>query len=215
MHPLVTMISSLRSGYAGLVAEPSALVAALLLTGGASQRMGRDKSQIRVDGTTLARRTGALLSRVATLALEVGPGVSGLWSTRETPASAGPLVAVAAGCRALRQRGHHGDALVLACDLPFVSEELLRFLAHYDAPGSVVPVVDGRTQPLCARWGRRDLDAASDLVALGERSLRHLGAQGDVTLLEHEHWRHVASESTFADVDTPADLDRWGLSPDE
>ncbi len=193
---------------------PSTRVAALLLTGGASRRMGRDKSGLAIDGVTLARRTAGLLERVSAIALEVGPGTSGLWSTSEVPGGEGPLVAIAAGRRALRERGHEGDALVVACDLPLVTEDLLRFLADYDAPGSVVPVVQGRAQPLVARWGRRDLDDASDLVARGVRSLGHVLARPDVTLLDVTTWGAVASEATFADVDSPADLERLGLQVD-
>ena len=195
--------------------RPSQHVASLLLTGGASRRMGRDKANLPVDGTTLARRTAALLERVTALALEVGPGTSGLSATSEVPLGGGPLVAIAAGGRALRERGHLGDALVIACDLPLVTEELLRFLADYDAPGSVMPVVAGRVQPLLARWGERHLDLASLLVARGERSLRHVVAQPDVTRLEVAHWGHLASAENFADVDRPADLERLGLRVDD
>ena len=173
--------------------------------------MGRDKSCLSIEGTTLARRTATLLEGVTTIALEIGPGTSGLWATREVPSGAGPLVAIAAGCHELRRRGHEGDALVIACDLPFVNEGLLRLLVDYDAPGSVVPLVHGRAQPLLARWGRRDLDLASDLVARGDRSLRRLLAQPDVTLLDESKWQHVASDTTFADVDSPGDLVRLGL----
>ncbi|MDE3083461.1 MAG: hypothetical protein KGJ39_08620, partial [Acidobacteriota bacterium] len=81
-----------------------------------------------------------------------------------------------------------------------------------DAPGSVVPVVDGRAQPLCARWSPHDLERARELAARGERSVRHVAAQSDVTLLGDSHWGHVATPATFFDVDDPDDLDRLGLS---
>ncbi len=173
--------------------------------------MGRDKSSIAIDGTTLARRTATLLVRVTALALEVGPGTSGLDAVREQRTGEGPLVAVAAGRQALRECGHVGAALVVACDLPFVTEALLRFLVDVDAPGSVVPVVEGRAQPLVARWNGRDLDLAGELVARGERSLRHVLEQSDVTWLDEAQWGHVATDATFADVDSPADLVRYGL----
>ena len=174
--------------------------------------MGRDKSRIVIDGTTLARRNAALLARVVTRAYEVGPGHSGLVATREDPVGAGPLAAIVAGNRLLRANGHRGAALVIACDLPFVDESLLTFLAEYDAPGTVMPVVDGRAQPLLARWGVRDLDEAQRRYECGERSLRHITDGDDVTLLGESAWRHVASSRTFADVDTPEDLVRYGLT---
>ena len=173
--------------------------------------MGRDKTQLVVGGVTLARRSAALLEQVAATAVEVGPGVSGLAATRESPAGEGPLAAVAEGRRALRERGHEGPALVVACDLPFLSLDLLRFLANYEAPGTVLPIVDGRVQPLCARWGALDLDAASGLVASGVRSLRHLLDRPGVTILDETAWGTVATSQTFADVDSPEDLARYGL----
>jgi molybdopterin-guanine dinucleotide biosynthesis protein A len=161
---------------------------------------------------TLAVRTGRLLSLVAETAVEVGPGVSGLPAILEQPRGEGPLVAIAAGCKALRGQGHTGGALVIACDLPFVSERLLSFLAEYPAEGSVVPLVRGRPQPLCARWGAQDLNGAQELVIRGVRSLQHLSARPDVVYLDESDWEHVANERDFSDVDSPDDLLRLGLT---
>jgi molybdopterin-guanine dinucleotide biosynthesis protein A len=174
--------------------------------------MGQDKSRITIDGSTLAARTAHLLSLVVETAVEVGPGVSGLPAILEQPRGEGPLVAVAAGCRTLRDQGHNGAALVIACDLPFISERLLRFLAEWDSEGSVVPVVRGRPQPLCARWGAKDLNGVQDLVNQGVRSLQHLSTQPDVAYLDESAWGHVANERDFSDVDSPDDLLRLGLT---
>lgn len=173
--------------------------------------MGRDKSQLPLGDTTFARRLARELLDVVTTAVEVGPGVTDLPSTRELDPGSGPLAAIAAGVDALRSRGHRGAALVVACDLPFVTSAVLRLLARWDASGSVVPVVEGRVQPLCARWARRELDDARRRVASGERSLRHLADLPDVTLLHATQWGAVAEAATFVDVDTPDDLERWGL----
>ena len=174
--------------------------------------MGRDKSTLVIDGSTLAVRTAKLLVLVVETAIEVGPGVSGLPAVVEQPRGEGPLVAVAAGCRALRERGHRGAALVVACDLPLVSEHLFRLLAEWDSSGSVVPVVRGRAQPLCARWASEDLDGAQALVSAGHRSLQHLFTQPGVEVLDESRWGHVVNEEEFSDVDTPEDLQRLGLT---
>ena len=93
----------------------------MLLTGGASRRMGRDKAGLLVGGVTLAERTAQLLLGVVETAVEVGPGVSGLVSTREEPPGEGPLVAIVEGRRTLRALGHDGAVLVVACDLPLLN----------------------------------------------------------------------------------------------
>lgn len=191
---------------------PSTSVAAILLSGGASSRLGQDKTQLSVDGTTLAVRTATLLQRVVETAVEVGPGTSGLPSTLENPPLEGPLAAIVAGVDWLRARGHSGSALVVACDLPRLTEQLLRFLVEFDSPGSVVPVVSGRPQPLCAKWGSRDLDSASEFLARGVRSLRHLYDQPDVRLLDESQWKPVAPENVFFDIDTRDDLQAFRIS---
>lgn len=186
-------------------------VAALLLSGGASRRMGQDKTRLVHEGRTLAERTAHLLTLVVDVAIEIGPGHSGLESLEEEPSGEGPLAAIVAGRRALRQRGHDGSVLILACDMPLLSEDFLRFLVAFESSASVVPVVEGRLQPLCAKWGSADLDTAGRLYSRGERSLRFLATSPEVVLLSEPEWTTLASRAMFTDVDTPDDARRLGL----
>jgi molybdopterin-guanine dinucleotide biosynthesis protein A len=173
--------------------------------------MGFDKASLRIDGIPLARRAGGVLKQVADPAIEVGPGSSGLDSVVEDSPGAGPLAAVAAGVRALREGRHDGGALVLACDLPLVTREALGALVCWPGEGSVVPLVDGRPQPLCARWSAPDLDAVEGLIDAGERAMRALLARPGIRVVEDEEWPEGLTARALADVDTPADLDRLGL----
>ncbi|MGH9046433.1 MAG: molybdenum cofactor guanylyltransferase [Acidimicrobiales bacterium] len=186
-------------------------VAGILLTGGASKRMGFDKASILIEGITIARRLAGVLAAVTALAVEVGPGHSGLPAVTEEPAGAGPLVAVGAGHRALRARGHLGPALLIACDLPHVDEAVLRLLAAWPGTSSVVPVVEGQPQPLCARWSFQALDKVASHVSGGDRSMRPLLDGPGVLLLEESEWSPTATSASFVDVDRPEDLERLGL----
>ena len=136
--------------------DASKQVAGMLLTGGASRRMGSDKAMLEVGGVANAVRLAGLLREVSGPVLEVGPGRSGLRALSEQPPGQGALAAVAAGGSALRELGCARPALVLACDLPFVGGAVLRFLVGWPGTGSVVPVVGGRPQPLCARWSAEE-----------------------------------------------------------
>jgi molybdenum cofactor guanylyltransferase len=183
----------------------------LLLTGGSSIRMGRDKATIEIGGITLADRTGALLVATATLALEVGPGVSGLESVREDPPGQGPLAAILAGREALLERGlsAKSSCIIVSCDLPTLSASVLQQLALSAGDRSVLPVIDGVAQPLCARWSAADLDAAALAFAAGERSLRRLPERSTATLLDESAWGNEAPN--LRDVDTPEDLESIGI----
>lgn len=183
-------------------------VAGLLLTGGASRRMGSDKATLVVGGERLVDRAARVLSAVCHPVLEVGPGVSPLVAVREDPPGAGPLAAFVAGCHALAERGHHGSVLLLAVDLPAVTVPLLELLARWDGDGTVVPVAGGRRQLCCARYGADARAVASRLLGAGERSLHALAEGVPVDEVDESVWQAVAGPSALADVDTPEDLAR-------
>jgi molybdopterin-guanine dinucleotide biosynthesis protein A len=182
-------------------------IAGLLLTGGSSRRMGRDKASIVLaDGRTCAQTVAARLAEVADPVLEVGPGTSGLTAVPDDRPGAGPLAALATGWAALVDAGHSGPVLVLACDLPRVTVPLLELFARMPGDGTVVPVVAQRPQPLCARFGRASLDHCRRLVGEGRRSLMALLDATEVAWLGPEVWSEVVDEQCFADIDTPEDL---------
>ena len=187
--------------------------AGILLTGGASRRMGRDKASIQVHAGTgtvsLAERTAGLLEAAAAPVVEVGSGRSGRWSVREDPPGGGPLAAAAAGWSALSERGWRGPVLVVATDLPRLTVGLLEWLAGHPSDRSVVPVAGDRVQPLCARYRPADLDRAVGLVAAGRRAMADLLAAVDPLVVADHDWAGPAGDpAALDDVDTPADLER-------
>jgi molybdenum cofactor guanylyltransferase len=185
--------------------------AGILLTGGRSRRLGVDKATVVLDGETLAARGARRLGAVCAPVVEAGDGLSGLAAVREQPTGAGPLAALAATGSWLRERGHHGAAILLAVDLPGVDEPFLRWLSERPGEPTVVLRVDGRLQPVCARYGADALLAAGSLVTGGVRALHELFDVVDHDVVEPDEWRNVASADTFLDVDTPADAQRLGI----
>lgn len=175
--------------------------AALLLTGGASRRMGRDKAALVVPGrdTPLAAATAALLLTVADPVFEVGPGHTALPRIGEHPPGRGPLAAMAAGAAVLDPGS---AALVVATDLPHLTASFLRRLADYPVPTPehcVVPYDgNGRPQPLCARYSPAALALAAELTAAGFRAMH--------ALLDRVPVAALAAGDDVRDIDTPADL---------
>jgi molybdopterin-guanine dinucleotide biosynthesis protein A len=182
--------------------------AGVLLTGGASRRMTTDKAAIVWRGETLAARAARVLTAACDPVIEVGSGATELRCVREDPPGSGPLAALVAGARAM---GSRGPVVLLACDLPFVEPPIISLLAEWPGRPTVIPVVDGRLQYACARYGSDALARAEIALAAGDYSLRAAG-EGDHDELSESEWRAVGATDTFADVDTPADLRRLGLS---
>lgn len=185
------------------------MIPGLLLTGGASTRMGRAKAELAWDGERLADRVARVVGAVCAPVLEVGPGHSALPAVLEDPPGSGPLVALVAGVHALATSGAEPPVLVVAVDMPFVSEPLLTLLRDHPGDRSVVPVASGRAQPLCARYSADACRLAVALTEAGERSMRALLDAADVELVPESRWQEVAGADALVDVDTPDDVARW------
>jgi molybdopterin-guanine dinucleotide biosynthesis protein A len=186
-------------------------VAGILLTGGRSRRIGTDKATLVFEGESLAARSARRLAQVCDPVLEMGDGRSALRSVREQPPGSGPRAALAAAGTELRAQGHPGAALVLAVDLPRVDVPLLRLLCDWSGAPTVVPTVEGRPQPVCARYGSDALLAAVSLVAAGIRSLHELLDVVEHDLIGEEIWVAAAGTDAFSDIDTRADAERFGI----
>jgi molybdenum cofactor guanylyltransferase len=188
------------------------MAAGILLTGGASTRMGLDKATLRVGGERLVDRAARVLGEVCRPVVEVGRGYTALHRVSEEEPGSGPLAALAAGGAALRARDEQGPAIALATDLPLVTVAFLRFLAEFPGDGSVVPFVGGEPQPVCARYSGAALRLAETAVERGERSLRGFLAEvPDLQWAGPKMWADVADERVLADVDNPDDLRRLGI----
>lgn len=98
---------------------------------------------------------------------------------------------------------------VLAVDLPVVTLEVLRAIAERSlapdaaAAGAVVPLADGRLQPLAAVWRRRVLPAALARIERGELSLVGLAEEVHAEIVPEEVWRAIdPSGNSFANINT-------------
>jgi len=189
------------------------MAAGLLLTGGSSRRMGRDKAELVVAGERLADRSARALAAVCDPVLEVGPGRSSLDAVDDASGAgavrSGPLTALVTGAAALRERAFAGPIVLLGVDLPFVSEPLLRLVADHPSTDTVVPVAGGRRQSCCARYAPDALATAAELVDRGERALHALLSAVPVVEIGEQEWRSVAPADALADLDTPEDLVRY------
>lgn len=121
----------------------------VVLAGGASRRMGRDKALLPLAGVGLAERACRLLATVCpeVAVADAGRGiVAGLASLADGPGR-GPLAGILGAARVAPGR----PLLVLACDLPNVPAALLAALAA--APGDwVIPRWRRGAEPLCALY---------------------------------------------------------------
>lgn len=147
-------------------------VAGVVLTGGASRRMGTDKAFVEVGGRPMVRRVADALVGAGCSPVECQGGDAdrlselGLAVVADTVAGAGPLAAIG---QALER---HPTVVVAACDLPGLDASTVRRLvdAVRDGATAAVAVADGRRH-LVTCWTAPTRDAVIAAVARGRRSV--------------------------------------------
>ena len=176
---------------------------AFVLTGGRSERMGRDKALLEIDGVPMARRVTDALERAGAARVRcVGGDVEaltalGLDALDDEHPGAGPLAGVMVALKASTQH----LTLVAPCDLidprPERFAELVVGLVGSARAQAAVPLVDGTWRPLPCALRSTALTRLGDAFAAGERAV-HRG------LAELE--RIEVDAGSFPDADTPDDL---------
>jgi len=101
---------------------------AFILAGGASRGMGTDKSQLLIDRQTFAERISDTLLKVTDSVTIVGR--QSAESTLPSIADVYPQWGALGGLHAALDACRRDWAIVVACDLPFVTAELFSSLAH-------------------------------------------------------------------------------------
>ena len=82
------------------------------------------------------------------------------------------------------------SVVLLVCDMPLVTPDLLRCIADRPA-ATVIPVARGRAQYGCAKYGGRVLAAMCDASDAGTRSFKWLDRgelQGEVDWIDEAVW---------------------------
>jgi molybdopterin-guanine dinucleotide biosynthesis protein A len=164
----------------------------LVLAGGRSTRMHRDKAVLTYGGRTQLERAMALLTpHVVRAYVSVrkdqhdDPVRARFPQIADTHENLGPI----AGLLAAQARHPQAAWLVLACDLPLLDEATLAQLLRARTPSRVATAYrssyDGLPEPLCAIWEPRSRELLAAYVARGGQCPRKF-LQGTATELLDE-----------------------------
>jgi molybdenum cofactor guanylyltransferase len=162
----------------------SSSLAGVVLAGGASRRMGRDKATMIFSGpsdsgesrTMVELVVSAVAARCTPVFVIAAPGqpLPELTATvlRDEVRGVGPLLATGRGLRAAAEAGA-GRAFVCAVDMPMMTPALIDELSRHDGVDVVLPW-DGRDHYLAGVYRTSLVGHIDELVAAGERSMRAL-----------------------------------------
>jgi molybdopterin-guanine dinucleotide biosynthesis protein A len=188
---------------------------AVVLAGGRSSRLGRDKASLELLGRPLLRR---VLDRLAGLADEyvvvraagqVLPAVKGqsLSIVDDLYRGAGPLGGIYTGLASLQAP----RAIVVACDMPLLQPALLAELLRLgQGQAAVVPLNDaGLPEPLCAVYARPCLETLRAQLEAGRFKVSDALDLVRPRYVRPEAWRRFDPQGrSFQNVNTEEDLRR-------
>lgn len=182
------------------------MTAAIVLVGGRGSRLaGVRKPLLEVGGRTLLARTLAALGGYRPI-VAVGPtldtGAAVTW-VREDPPFGGPVAAIAAGMQVLSPSV--GDVLVLAGDLVHPESVITRLESPAPGHDAVVLRADGHPQWLAGRYRSAALRSALQQLGPAVAGASCRAALGGLAV----YWVDD-DDGISADIDTPADLERFG-----
>ena len=195
-----------------MIADQAGKLAAFILAGGRSTRMGRDKAMLEIDGVTMIDRAIDLVRRAGVEPIVVGSFGENrrTLSARVIPddwPGAGPLGGIATALRETRAPWN----LVMACDMPYLTVEWLEFLsrrASESRADAVVPKNKNGAEPMCAMYHQRAEVAIRGALENGIRKVKDGLAKLRVEHVEREEWKGFDSEGLlFKNMNEPADYE--------
>jgi len=187
---------------------PTRPVHALVLAGGRSRRLGRDKAGLLIDGKPQLERVVELLAplvaevRVSVRADQPPDSLRDRYpQIVDREADAGPV----AGILAALEFDRNADWLVVAVDLPRLDRETVEGLLGAEPSGPFTAyrsTSDGLPEPLCAVYRAEALPVVRGFVDAGIRCPRKILIKSGTELLEQPN------PTALDNLNTPEDQAR-------
>lgn len=186
----------------------------VVLAGGKSRRLGRDKAFEVIGRSSLVERAVRLLSPLHEVIIVTSrQGVSSLNTEKlgarvvaDIYTDRGPLGGIHSGLKAIST----DYALVVACDMPFLNWDLLRYeIGLRQGFDAVVPRLSGLPDALHSVYGRGCLPAIERQMAEAKPKVTILLEAVRVRYMEQEEVeRYDPRHLSFFNVNSPSDVER-------
>lgn len=186
-------------------------VTGVVLAGGKSTRYGTNKAFAEVQGVRLIERTIRVMRSVFPRLLLVTNtpdeyAYLALPMVEDIIKGLGPLGGIHSGLEAIDD----GAGFFVACDMPFLRENFLRYMVTvkggYDA---VVPRVRWMVEPLHALYTKKCLPAITESIHSGEYQTLKFFQKIRVRYVGEEEIRRIDPDlQSFFNINRPEDLER-------
>ena len=182
--------------------------------------MGKDKALLEIGGLTLLHRAVTLVRSAGGTPFVVGrrrppAQVAGARQIDEVSRSGRPACGPLMGLRWGLADCGTGVAVALACDLPFMTADLIHHLiARCAGVDAVVPRCGGIAHVLAAAYTRECLPVIDRRLAAGQRAVYGLLDDLKVRFVEEDELTRFGGARLLENINTPEDLARANAAVD-
>jgi molybdopterin-guanine dinucleotide biosynthesis protein A len=191
------------------VSSPFQRITGVILAGGKSTRYGKNKAFVEISGTPLVERVIGVMGSVFERLILITNTPHEyrhlkLPMVEDLIKGLGPLGGIYTGLSAISEEA----GFFVACDMPFLNADLLRYMVGLQAGfDAVVPRVDWMIEPLHALYTRRSLTALKEQIDAHDYQIVRFFERIRVRYLdEHELRALDPAFRSFLNVNRPEDL---------
>ncbi len=219
----ICLIGYVRGGSFTLYSHPEVIedfpdrakiegVTGVILAGGASQRMGRNKALLDVDGIPMISRTYRTLAQLFhdIIVVTNSPHEYDFLPCRKVP-DIYPGHGSLAGLHSALVHSSTPHTFVTACDMPFLDSTIIRYLCDCGKEGvdAVVPFSEGGQEPLHAVYASSCTEVFERAIQQGEHKILDVLARVNSRLVPYEEVQSLGGHpASFLNVNTPEEFER-------
>ncbi|MDD2540778.1 MAG: molybdenum cofactor guanylyltransferase [Desulfuromonadaceae bacterium] len=185
-------------------------VTGVILAGGASSRMGTNKSFLKIGERLLIERVYSTMEMLFhdIIIVTNSPELYEFIPCRKVAdiyPGAGPIAGLHAGLRA----SCTDRIFAAACDMPFLNAALIRLLCQsFEEYDAIVPLsCSGFREPLHALYAKSALNAMQQAIELGDKSIMNLLDRLKTKQITNDNFRSIhGAEESFQNLNTPEEF---------
>jgi molybdopterin-guanine dinucleotide biosynthesis protein A len=190
-----------------------------ILSGGENTRMPVLKGFLKVEGRTIIERSLGVLRKffdkvVISTNMPERYFCFGAPLIGDVKKERGPMTGILSILTSMK----NDSAFVVACDMPFISERLIRYMVDsFEGQGSrvkgqvdaVIPVFNGKYEPLFGIYTKNAVGMMEDAVDRGEKGIYEILKKLNVLYIEESEVRKLDPDGkSFVNINTMEDYEK-------
>lgn len=184
-------------------------ITAIILAGGKSSRMGKDKAFVAFSGRPLIE---ILIDKISSVFGDLiivtnKPALYRKYGLRievDITKDKGPLAGIYTGLISSEDNYN----FIFACDMPFLSRDLIRYMAgERDGYDAVIPEYNGRLEPLCAVYSKSCIRPIETELSRNNLKISDFTKYINARIIRGDEISKFGSDRIlFANINTPEDM---------